>query len=253
MHIQIAKNYSEMSAQAADFIVAELKQRSNLLLCASAGGTPTGPYEQLAVRYARRPHLFKRMRVVQIDEWVGPAPTHPATCRYDLQTKLLSPLHIDRSRFRGFKSDCAAPQLESNRMSQWLAKNGPIDICILGLGLNGHIAMNEPGDELIPHAHVSKLTPQSQTHAMLATLKRKPNRGLTLGMADILASRIILLLVNGPKKRSILKRTLASRVTTRLPASFLHLHPNVLVFCDRAAAASTPSQIKNRNSKIENL
>lgn len=237
MHIQMANDYSHMSAQAADFIIAELKRRPNLLLCASAGGTPTGPYEQLAIRCARRPQLFKKMRVVQIDEWVGPAPTHPATCRYDLQTKLLTPLCINRSRFRGFKSDCRNPRLETKAMSQWLAKNGPIDICILGLGLNGHIAMNEPNDELIPYAHVSKLTSQSQKHAMLATLKRKPNRGLTLGMAEIFSSRQILLLVSGASKMAILKKTLEERVTTRLPASLLQLHPNVTVFCDRAAAS----------------
>jgi galactosamine-6-phosphate isomerase len=239
MHIQLAKDYAEMSARAADFIVSELKHRPNLLFCASAGGTPTGPYAQLAARYTRRPGHFKKMRVVQIDEWVGPPPAHPATCHYDLQTKLLSPLCIDRSRFRGFNSDCANPHLEARTMSQWLANNGPIDICILGLGLNGHIAMNEPGDELIPHAHVSKLTPESKKHAMLATLKRKPSHGLTLGMADILSSRIILLFVNGPKKRAILKRTLESRVTTHLPASFLHLHSNVFVFCDREATRSS--------------
>ncbi len=235
MHIQIDKDYASMSARAADFIVSELKARPNLLLCASAGGTPTGPYAQLATRCSRQPRLFKKMRVVQIDEWVGPHPTHPATCRYDLQTKLLSPLRVEPSRFYGYKSDAASPQRECKAMSQWLAKNGPIDICILGLGLNGHIAMNEPADALVPHVHVSKLTPQSKKHAMLATLKRKPSHGLSLGMADILSSRIILLLVNGPKKRAILKRTLESKITTRLPASFLHLHPNVIVFCDRAA------------------
>jgi galactosamine-6-phosphate isomerase len=238
MRIQIDKDYAAMSARAADFIVAALKQRPNLLLCASAGGTPTGPYEQLAIRYSRRPQLFKKMRIVQIDEWVGPPPTHPATCRYDLQTKLLTPLRIDPSRFRGYKSDAADPHREPRSMSQWLAKNGPIDICILGLGLNGHIAMNEPGDELVPHAHVSKLTPQSQNHSMLASLKRKPRYGLTLGMADILTSRKILLLVSGPTKTAILKRTLQPQVTTHLPASFLHLHPDVTVLCDRAAASS---------------
>ena len=238
MRIQIDKDYKAMSARAADFIVAQLKRRPDLLLCASAGGTPTGPYEQLADRYTRQPQLFKKMRVVQIDEWVGPAPTHPATCRYDLQTKLLAPLRIEPSRFRGYKSDAADPHREPGTMSQWLEKNGPIDICILGLGLNGHIAMNEPGDELVPHAHVSKLTLQSQKHSMLATLKRKPRFGLTLGMADILASRKILLLVSGPTKTAILKRTLKPQVTTQLPASFLHLHPDVTVLCDRAAAPS---------------
>jgi galactosamine-6-phosphate isomerase len=238
MHIQIDKDYPAMSARAADFIVAELRQRPDLLLCASAGGTPTGPYEQLAARYTRRPQLFKKMRVVQIDEWVGPHPTHPATCRYDLQTKLLAPLRIDPSRFRGYKSDASDPHHEATAMLQWLAKNGPIDICILGLGLNGHIAMNEPGDELVPHAHVSKLTAQSQKHSMLATLKRKPRYGLTLGVADILSSRKVLLLVSGPTKTRILKRTLEQRIATHLPALFLHLHPDVTVLCDRAAASS---------------
>jgi galactosamine-6-phosphate isomerase len=238
MHVQIDKDYAAMSARAADFIVAELKQRPGLLLCASAGGTPTGPYEQLAFRYRRQPHVFKKMRVVQIDEWVGPAPSHPATCRYDLQTKLLDPLRIKGSRFRGYKSDAADPHREPKSMSRWLGKNGPIDICILGLGLNGHIAMNEPADELVPNAHVSKLTDQSKKHSMLATLKSKPRYGLTLGMADILSSRKILLLVSGPTKTAIFKRTMQPHVTTHLPASFLHLHPDVTVFCDRAAASS---------------
>jgi galactosamine-6-phosphate isomerase len=237
MRIRIDKDYAAMSARAADFVVAELKRRPDLLLCASAGGTPTGPYEQLAMRYERRPQLFKKMRVVQIDEWVGPHPTHPATCRDDLQTKLLTPLGIDRSRFRGYKSDAADPRREAITMSEWLAKNGLIDICILGLGLNGHIAMNEPGDALTPKAHVSKLTAQSQKHSMLASLKHKPRYGLTLGMADILASRKILLLVSGPTKTDILKRTLQRQVTTQLPASFLHLHPDVTVLCDRTAAS----------------
>jgi galactosamine-6-phosphate isomerase len=237
MRIQIDKDYKAMSARAADFIVAELKQRPNLLLCASAGGTPTSPYEQLAARYGRQPQPFSKMRVVQIDEWVGPSPDHPATCRYDLQTNLLAPLRTNSSRFRGYKSDAADPHREARAMSQWLAKNGPIDICILGLGLNGHIAMNEPGDALTPHAHVSNLTPQSQKHSMLATLKRKPRYGLTLGMADILCSRKILLLVSGPSKTAILKRMLQPQVTTQLPASFLHLHPDVTVLCDRAAAS----------------
>jgi len=238
MRIQIDKDYAAISARAADFIVAEVKRRPDLLLCVSAGGTPTGPYQQLAARYTRQPHLFRKIRVVQIDEWVGPPPSHPATCRYDLRTKLLAPLQIDSTRFRGYKSDAADPHREPRAMSRWLANNGPIDICILGLGLNGHIAMNEPGDELVPQAHVSKLTPQSQKHSMLASLKRKPRYGLTLGMADILRSRRILLLVSGPTKTAILKRTLQPQVTTHLPASFLHLHPDVTVLCDRAAASS---------------
>jgi len=237
MQIDIAKDYETMSERVADFILTELKQLPSLLFCASAGGTPTRPYERLAVRQKKQPALFKKMRVMQIDEWVGVTRSNSATCWMDLKTKLLAPLAIESGRFHGFKSDAADPQKESARMAQWLERNGPIDICILGLGLNGHIAMNDPADALLPHAHVSKLASSSRQHSMLAALKKKPRFGFTLGVADILSSRCILLLVNGGKKRAVLKRVLESPVTTRLPASFLHLHPNTKIFCDRASVS----------------
>src|SRR5258708_10106799 len=108
-------------------------------------------------------------------------------------------------------------------MRDWLAKNGPIDICILGLGLNGHVAMNEPAPELAPHAHVAALARSSLHHPMLKVLKSKPRYGLTLGMRDILASRLVLLLVNGTHKQAALKRLLQPAVTTDYPASFIWL------------------------------
>src|SRR5205823_1153862 len=102
---------------------------------------------------------------------------------------------------------------ECGRIARWLAANGPIDICILGLGRNGHIAMNEPAQAMTPHAHVAKLTCVSQKHSLLRRLKKKPRCGLTLGMADILRSRKILLLVSGRHKRAALKKLLSPRIT----------------------------------------
>ena len=226
-----------MSQEAAEIICTELKQRPDLLLCVSAGGTPTRAYQLLAARCRREPRLFARLRVIQIDEWGGLAPGHPATCEADLRAKLLEPLGITDHRFIELRTNATDPAAECSRIARWLDANGPIDICILGLGINGHIAMNEPAAALAPHAHVAKLAPTSRHHAMLKTLKRKPHYGLTLGMGDILRSRRVLLLVNGKRKRTALRRLMKPVVTTRFPASFLWLHSDATILCDEDAAA----------------
>jgi galactosamine-6-phosphate isomerase len=154
----------------------------------------------------------------------------------DVRTKLLEPLKISDDRYFGFRTNAADAERECGRMRNWLAEHGPIDVCILGLGLNGHVAMNEPGAELAPHAHVAALARSSLQHPMLKNLKPKPRNGLTLGMRDILASRLVLLLVNGAHKQAALRRLLQPSVTTRYPASFMWLHPRAFVLCDREAA-----------------
>jgi galactosamine-6-phosphate isomerase len=235
LRLRAAKDYRTMSRWAAEFIEAELKQKPDLLLCASAGGTPTGLYRRLAERYKAAPSLFKKWRVLQIDEWGGLPRGHPATCRTDLQNKLLKPLDIGPGRFAGFMSDAPDPERECERIRRWLAANGPIDICLLGLGLNGHVAMNEPADEFVPHAHVTRLARTSLRHGMLKDLADKPRYGLTLGLGDILCSRRILLVVSGRAKRDVLKRLLQPQISPRFPASFLWLHPDVTILCDRDA------------------
>ncbi len=121
-------------------------------------------------------------------------------------------------------------------MRRVVAAEGPIDLCVLGLGVNGHLALNEPAASLLPTAHVARLSQASLRHPMLANSPKLPAYGLTLGMADILVSRDILLLVSGVNKREPLKRLLRREITTEFPASFLWLHPNWTLLCDQNAA-----------------
>jgi galactosamine-6-phosphate isomerase len=238
LEFEVAESYEGMSRRAEQLVAAELKRKPGLIFCASAGGTPTRLYELMAARHCRQPGVFKRMRVLQIDEWGGLPKLHPASCEVDLQKKLLEPLAIQRRHYIGFRTETRSPQSESRRIGRWLAANGPIDICILGLGVNGHVAMNEPGEALIPRTHVARLAKSSLEHAMLRNLSRKPRYGLTVGMADILSSRMILLLVNGKRKRAALKQLQKAAVTTQFPASLLWLHPRAIVLCDREAAGT---------------
>jgi galactosamine-6-phosphate isomerase len=238
LKLHVAENYEAMSREAALRILNALRRKPHFLLCASAGSTPTRAYEVLATYRKRNARLFSRLRVVQIDEWAGLPRRHPATCTMDLREKLIYPLRLNPGRFIGFNSDALQPRRECEHIARWLADHGPIDVCILGLGSNGHIAMNEPGDVLVPYVHMARLAKSSRNHSMLKALARKPRFGLTLGMGDILRSRSILLLVSGRKKRTALKRLCQPNVTPRFPASLLWLHPNVTVLCDREAASN---------------
>ena len=238
LQVEVSENYDALSLRAEQLIVQELEARPNLILCASAGGTPTGLYACLAARARRQAQLFKRMRVLQVDEWGGLTKGHSASCEVDLRTKLLEPLKIPPNRYFGFRTETRNAQNECARMRDWVATNGPIDICILGLGLNGHVAMNEPGPELTPHAHVSTLARSSLSHPMLEDVSPKPRYGMTLGMRDILASRILLLMVNGAHKHGAMEHLLKAKVTTQFPASFVWLHPRAFLLCDREAAGN---------------
>src|SRR5262249_23534578 len=130
---------------------------------------------------AATPHLFQSLRVVKLDEWGGLAMGEPGTCEQQLQAHLLRPLQI-AGRYLGFKSDTGSPQAECERIREALCAAGGIDLCLLGLGLNGHIAMNEPGEMFQPFAHVAQLAESTLRHPMLADAKVKPTHGLTLGM-----------------------------------------------------------------------
>ena len=235
LKLRVAADYAAMSAQAAALVKTEVQRTPDLLLCASAGGTPTGMYELLTQAGPGRSNLFSQVRLLQINECLGLPRGHPATCQSDLRQKLALPLGLRGARFLAFRSDALNPERECARVARGLNSHGPIGLCILGLGANGHVAMNEPGPSLVPGVHVTELTPSSRAHPMLNSLHVKPTHGLTLGMGDILRSQKILLLVSGRKKCAALKKLLAGRVTTQFPASLLWLHPHTTVLCDRPA------------------
>ena len=235
LRFEVSSDFEAMSRRAAALIESAVRRQPNLLLCAAAGASPARTYELLGERAVRERGLFSRLRVVKVDEWGGPGLADAATCENDLRRRLLVPLGIAPDRYQGFESEPSDPRLECERVSQWLARNGPIDLCVLGVGLNGHIALNEPAQALCPGPHLAELTAASLDHPMLAASKAKPAYGLTLGMANILQSASILLLASGSRKRPVLERLRRPQVTPEFPVSFLWLHPKVTVLCDEEA------------------
>jgi galactosamine-6-phosphate isomerase len=231
-----ADSHESLSRRAAEIIAGEIRSQPDLLFCAASGSTPTRTYELLRETRQAEPHLFDQVRVVKLDEWGGLDQVHEATCEAYLQRQLIRPLGISSERYIAFRSDPENAQAECERIGTLLAKYLPIDLCILGLGANGHLGLNEPAESLQPFAHVAGLAETSTRHPMLVATRGQVTWGLTLGMADILRSRKILLLVSGSHKRQQLGRLLTPAISSRFPASFLWLHSDVTLLYDRLSA-----------------
>jgi galactosamine-6-phosphate isomerase len=232
--LHIAETPDEAAAEAARLLAAELRAKPDLLLCAATGATPTRAYELFAARRRYQPPLFNSLRLVKLDEWGQLPMDDPGSCETYLQRHLVQPLEISPSRYLSFQSQ-ANPESECARITQALDEAGPIDVCVLGLGVNGHIGFNEPAESLQGAPHRSKLASSSLRHEMLRDVKVPISYGLTLGMSHLLQSRKILLLVTGSHKVAAMKQLLSRRISSYFPASFLWLHSDVTCICDGAA------------------
>ena len=231
-NVHHCQNYQEMSRKAAAHVIAAAVAKNESLLCLPAGNSPAGLYQELTREAERKSDLFRRLRVVKLDEWLGVPASDAATCEHFLKSRLLDPLEIGPERYISFNSETAEPLRECAKVQGELERQGPIDLCILGLGKNGHVGLNEPGPSLQPHCHVAKLSEETLRHAMMSSTEAKPAYGMTLGIGDILRARKILLLITGEGKERVIVRFLDGAVTTDLPASFLWLHHDLEVLLD---------------------
>ena len=227
MNIEYYPDHAAIGSRGASVLIEALSAKSDLLLCAATGNSPLSLYKKFVRHREVNEKMPQKLRIVTLDEWIGPGANSVSSCNYYLRSHLIEPLSIDENRFLAFNAEAPDPAAECARMQSQLRKIGPVDLCILGLGKNGHIGLNEPGPFLQPHCHVATLSPSSKQHGMLTGSEHKPQFGMTLGMADILSSRKILLIVSGAEKERALQNLLSGKITTECPASFLWLHRNV--------------------------
>jgi galactosamine-6-phosphate isomerase len=229
--------YEPMSRAAAECITDVLAHKRDAVLCAAAGNSPTGLYRELARAAQKDPDRFAAVRIVKLDDWLGVPPDHPANCEHYVRSNVVEPLRIDDERYLGFRPDAADPSQECGRVQTELDRCG-LDVCILGLGANGHIGLNEPAPSLEVGCHVALLTEESRKHALLADVHPKPTHGLTLGIGDILRARKIVLLITGRGKERAVSGLLSGQLTTAVPASLLALHDDVDVFIDDSSVTA---------------
>lgn len=219
------RKMSEAAVHGFDKVVTAIKDP---VACLATGSSPLGMYRNLVASG----NDYRQLTVVKLDEWLGLTMDHPSTCEKYLQQEIIEPLKIPAEKYLGFRSDPKDPEAECVRVQGELNQLRGIDICVLGLGKNGHIGLNEPARLLKPNCHLSRLSQSSRGHAMLEGEDAVVSEGLTLGMADIMGSGQILLLVAGKGKERVFETLRSAQITNLLPASLLWEHPNVRVLVD---------------------
>ena len=232
MSIISCRDYEEMSELAYKEVVVDIRQFQGQLICAATGNSVRGLYKRLSAKFRDDPGPFEKLGVLKLDEWLGIGEGHPSSCESYLREHLTGPLGISTGQFIGFKSMADDPLKECKRVEKSIALRGGIGCCILGLGVNGHIGFNEPGDFLHPYCHVATLSDSSLGHSMLTSSDIKPKFGFTLGIGTILQARKIVLLLTGKGKKQVIENWLSQKITPRLPASFLWAHPGLSCYRD---------------------
>ena len=231
MLITRCNTLAELNELASALIIHELQQKPKSLVCAATGNSPTGVYKKLVEK--KENINTSALRFIKLDEWYGLGINDEGSCEKYLHEQLFNPLGISNKKYIAFDGKATEPEKELQHVSNYLDEHGPIDLCILGLGKNGHIAFNEPAGILHPRAHMAPLSSTSLAHTMIKGTGEQIKYGMTLGMTDILQSKKIILLVNGKHKHAIMQKLMEQKISTQLPASFLWLHADVqCFFCD---------------------
>jgi galactosamine-6-phosphate isomerase len=235
MKITYCDDYDAMSRTAADIVLAAMRRQPSLLLCPATGRSALRCYRMLADESRSDASIAADLRVVMLDEWGGLADDDAGSGAAQLQRELLDPLRIPPDRYLGFQSSAPDREAECARIRTALEQRGPIDLAVLGLGVNGHLGFIEPAPALQPHCHVADLADTTRHHGMVQDMGSVPTWGFTLGMRDILRAGRILLLISGANKEDTAAQLLAGAVSTLLPASFLWLHGHAECLIDRTA------------------
>jgi glucosamine-6-phosphate isomerase len=238
MQIFIKDSYAEISALAAEHFLQLAAQRANPLICVASGDSPAGLYKSLAAHKKTHQLNTDQWFFLGLDEWLGMNGDDEGSCRYHLNNQFFNPLQIATNSIQFFDGRAADPEKECADVEAVIQQKGPIDITILGLGLNGHIGMNEPGALPNSRCRIAELAPETiQVGQKYFTSATELTGGLTMGIGTIVESKNIFLLVNGQKKAAIVKAMMDAPVSPDLPASFLRQHPGVRVYLDKEAAA----------------
>ncbi|MDY3280834.1 glucosamine-6-phosphate deaminase [Dysosmobacter sp.] len=237
MKIYAANDYKQMSRQAANILSAHVILKPDCVLGLATGSTPIGMYKQLVDWYNKGDLDFSQVKSVNLDEYVGLAPTHDQSYRYFMQTNLFDHVNIDPANTNVPNGLAEDPEAECRRYNQVIRDLGGIDVQVLGMGHNGHIGFNEPEEAFELETHVVNLT-ESTIRAnarFFASEDEVPKKAMTMGIKSIMQARQILVVVSGEDKADIVKRAFTGPVTPNVPASILQMHPNVVLVGDKAA------------------
>ena len=237
MIIYVGKDYQDVSRKAANIMSAQIIMKPNAVLGLATGSTPVGLYKQLIEWYNKGDLDFSQITSVNLDEYKGLSGDNDQSYRYFMNTNLFDYVNIDKNRTyvpNGLEEDSDKACADYNEI---IRSVGGIDIQLLGIGGNGHIGFNEPGEAFEKETHCVDLTESTikANARFFESMDEVPKQAYTMGIKNIMAAKKILLVASGEDKAEAVKNTLFGPITPYVPASILQIHPDVTIVADEAA------------------
>jgi len=233
----IYDDYNELSVKTAEQIAAIIYEKPDALLCFPAGETSVGTFKHLVELHKTGKLSFKQCRIVGLDEWAHIGVMKSENCYSFMRKHLFDHIDYSKENFCFFDGEFPDLKKECLKTDDFIRRNGPIDMILLGVGMNGHLGLNEPGTSWDKYSHIVDLEDSTKTVAQkYFTGKVVFSQGISLGMKFIMEAKTVILQMNGAKKSPVVKRLIDSEVSSAFPASAAKSHPNSFLLLDKEAA-----------------
>lgn len=235
--INIYPDYAYMSSAAAGRVIDLINHKPDSVICFPSGSSPKGMFDSLVTANQNGRVDFSKCIFVGLDEWIGLGASDDGSCRDLLDRDFLKPIGLREDQIVFFDGKAFDPQAECDRVNKIVESLGGLDLIVLGVGMNGHLALNEPGTSWDSYAHISELDPVTvevgQKYFQQPTAL---TRGITVGIRHILDASAAILLASGKAKAPVIQRALAFPVSKDFPATVLQNHLNAEFILDADAA-----------------
>lgn len=235
MKVIVAKDYAQVSALAADIIEKEVRENPSCTLGLATGSSPVGMYQELA-RRCEKGLDFSKVHSVNLDEYVGLEPTHDQSYRYFMNDNLFDRINIDKANTYVAKG---VGDVEENlREFNAVLDRTDIAVQVLGVGPDGHLGFNEPGETLYDGAHKEVLDESTidANQRFFQSRDEVPRYAVTMGMGNIMRARKLLMIVSGSKQDAMRKLLLSDKIDPKCPATFMRLHRDATVILEQKLA-----------------
>ncbi len=240
MKVIIKDNPVEISKEAAEIIINQVNNYHGSVLGFATGASPVETYKRIIESYEKGEVSLKYITTFNLDEYVGLNRENVNSYFYFMKDNLFGKTDVDFDRVNFLSGEADDLEKECERYYNRIRECGGIDIQLLGIGTNGHIGFNEPGDKFKDGPFAVKLTQStidSNKKYFEAVGDTMPEYALTMGIGDIMRSKKIILIATGESKAEAVKKMVEGSVSPSCPATILQMHADVTVFLDKAAAS----------------
>lgn len=239
MKIIVTKDYETMSVRAAEEIAKIINNKPDAVVGLATGSTPFEMYKELIKMNKQGTLDFSKVTTINLDEYIGLSPQHPQSYRFFMDENLFDHVNIDKKNT--FLPNGLAKNIdeEGKTYDNMIDSLGGTDIQLLGIGKNGHIAFNEPDENLIAGTHMTKLT-ESTINAnarFFNSIEEVPKNAVTMGLGQIMKAKKILLIASGIDKAEAIKGLMSGKINTSNPSTMLQMHKDVILIADEDAVS----------------